>query len=204
MLRYTFNVVVGISGIVLGLILGLIALASVVSADSGSGRAMALAIGVAALMLMAVGTRSFRSRIQATASSISGGNGSTSEQYVTVDRNGCIQVNVQTVAEGRIAIKELRLLKKALAVRKREVTSQQKEIRAGYTDHVRRRRSKVVGGGGIGRFIRVLQTVSRDNTRNNLAKSLEPLEGDKQKIEAASNAVDRAIVQMEEFVLRGS
>lgn len=124
-------------------------------------------------------------------------------QYVTVDKNGDIHINVQNAVEASLAIKKLRLLKKAWAVRKREVTSQQKAIRADYTDNVRRRGSKFVGGGGLGRFIRLMQTGSRDSARAGLARALEPLERKMHEIEAASIAIDRAIGQMEVYVLRG-
>ncbi len=96
--------------------------------------------------------------------------------YVTISDDGHISARYCNVGEARLALKELRLLKKQLALAKRQVKQQQKATRAEHTDYVRRRGSKFIGGGGIGRFIRTVQTISRDHTRYQLANSLAPLE----------------------------
>jgi hypothetical protein len=122
-------------------------------------------------------------------------------QFVTVATNGHIHVNARTAPEAKLAMKELRLLKKGLALRKRDVTNQQRAIRAQYTDSVRHRGSKLPGLGKFGRFIRVMQTSSRDRARRGLATALEPLEKVKQQIDAGVNALDRSIAETEMFVL---
>ena len=75
--------------------------------------------------------------------------------------------------------------------------TEQKAIRAEYTDTVRRRGSKVAGGGGFGRFLRNMQTISNDSARRELANALAPLENTKQRIELAMTASENAIAQLE-------
>lgn len=90
-----------------------------------------------------------------------------------------IYVTAQSVIEAKAAIKELKLKKKEYALVKKEITQQQKLIRAEYTDKVRRQGSKVRGGGHLGSFVRSLQTYNRDSNRRALADRLAPLEQQK-------------------------
>ncbi len=122
--------------------------------------------------------------------------------YVKVSEDGRVTVNIQNLAEARLALQELRLLKKYLALTKRQIKEQQKAIRAEYTDGVRRRGSKFIGGGGIGRFIRVVQTGLRDNTRYQLAEALAPFDKQVQKIEMIQVEVDRVVIQVEAAVIQ--
>ena len=95
---------------------------------------------------------------------------------VTFAEHGEIRVQARNSAEAKLAIKELRAKKKQLSLSKRAITQQQREIRAAYTNLVRQRGSKFIGGGSIGRIIRGFQTFSRDAARSQLAAELAPLE----------------------------
>ena len=75
-------------------------------------------------------------------------------------------------------------------------------IRARYTDEVRNRGSMIRGGGGVGRVVRLFQTVARDGRRAQLAHELAPLEAEKQDIEAVVRAIDGVMIQLEAFVLK--
>jgi len=120
-----------------------------------------------------------------------------SKLHVNVDTSGNVQVNVKNAAEAKLAIKELRLIKKTLGIRKRAVATQQKAVRSQYTDYVRRRGSKVQGGGGLGKFFRLAETADRDAKRAALANALAPLDREKQQIEIAIQKVDLAITQLQ-------
>ena len=109
-----------------------------------------------------------------------------------------------TLAELKQAITILKQKKKELGVQKKAVTMHQQQIRANYTDEVRRRGSKFRGGGGVGRFIRGVQTANRDSVRKDLAKSLEPLEKEKVNIDVAMGKIDIDILRIEEYVTRNS
>jgi hypothetical protein len=119
--------------------------------------------------------------------------------FVTITADGDLRVSARSVAEAKIAIKELKLKKKEYALVKREITQRQKQIRAEYTDSVRQRGSKFRGGGSIGRLVRTVQTINRDADRRTLAQELAPLEQQKNGVEAIINAIDQAILQVEKI-----
>ncbi|WP_373526720.1 hypothetical protein [Nostoc sp.] len=96
--------------------------------------------------------------------------------FVSIDDDGKFHISVESVQDAKIAIKELKLKKKEYALVKREISQQQKVIRAKYTENVRQRGSKIRGGGGLGQLIRTVQTSNRDADRRALAQELAPLE----------------------------
>ncbi len=124
--------------------------------------------------------------------------------FVTITEDGQLLVSAKSIAEAKIAIKELKLKKKEYALIKREISQQQKQIRAEYTDRVRQRGSKFRGGGSIGSFVRTVQTINRDADRRLLAQQLAPLEQKKNVVEAIINAIDQAILQIERYILENS
>jgi hypothetical protein len=129
---------------------------------------------------------------------------SAQNSFVMIDPDDDLRVSARSVAEAKIAIKELKLKKKEYALVKREISQNQKQIRAEYTDSVRQRGSKCRGGGGIGSFVRTVQTISRDADRRILAQELAPLEQQKNTVESTINAIDRAILQIEKFIIENS
>jgi hypothetical protein len=124
--------------------------------------------------------------------------------FVTIAADGNLYVSARSVAEAKIAVKELKLKKKEYALVKREISQTQKQIRAEYTDNVRQRGSKFRGGGSIGSIVRTVQTINRDLDRRTLAQELAPLEQQKNAIESIINAIDRAILQVEKFIIENS
>lgn len=208
MFRRLFALLVGVPLILLGVLLCLFGVVGFFTDSSTSNRGFAIAVGAVGLVLVALGRKLCKSRTvsPSVGTLIPASSGSMSEfgtRYVSVDPSGLIQVNVQDAGEARLAIKELRVLKKALGVHKRRITDQQKAIRAQYTQKVRLRGSMFRGGRGFGRFLRLMQTAGRDADRAQLAVSLEPFERQKQKIERALNQVDSVITQLEARALRG-
>jgi hypothetical protein len=129
---------------------------------------------------------------------------SNQSSFVTIAADGNLHVSARSVAEAKIAIKELKLKKKEYALVKREISQTQKQIRAEYTDNVRQRGSKFRGGGSIGSIVRTVQTINRDLDRRTLAQELAPLEQQKNAVESIINAIDRAILQVEKFIIENS
>jgi len=113
-----------------------------------------------------------------------------------------VTVSANSVAEAKLALKELKLKKKEYGLLKRSVNEREKGIRATYTEEVRTQGSMMRGGGGFGRFVRGIQAVSRDGKRSQLANALAPLEAEKQDIEAMLGAIDSAILQVEAHLLK--
>ncbi|MEH2264323.1 hypothetical protein [Nostoc sp.] len=124
--------------------------------------------------------------------------------FVTIDGDSQLHISFQSSAEAKIAIKELKLKKKEYAFVKREISQQQKIIRAEYTDKVRQRGSKIRGGGSIGRVVRTIQTINRDGDRRALAQQLTPLEQQKNAVDGIINAIDQAILQIERYIIENS
>jgi hypothetical protein len=58
------------------------------------------------------------------------------------------------------------------------------------------------GGGGVGRFVRTVQAGSRVAARQDNAKQLQPYQLQQQKLEAQIMTVDRAIIQVEAYIVR--
>lgn len=115
-----------------------------------------------------------------------------------------LDISLRSVADAKRALKELKLKKKEYALAKRDISQRQKLIRAEYTDTVRRRGSKFRGGGGLGSFIRTVQTFSRDAERSALAQQLAPLERQKNSVDAIINGIDQAILQIESYIVENS
>ena len=123
---------------------------------------------------------------------------------VTVDPNGDITIRARSVPEAKLAIKQLKLIKKELSLEKRSITEKEREIRAIYTDTVRRQGTKFSGGGKVGEYIRKEQTRDRDVVRGKLADLLAPLEYRRRHIEARAIKIDQLIVKLEEYIVRNS
>ena len=124
--------------------------------------------------------------------------------FVTINSDGKLDISVQSLAEAKIAIKELKQKKKEYALRKREISQQQKTIRAEYTDKVCQRGSKVRGSSIMGRLARTLQTSKSDADRRALAQQLAPLEQQKNAVDEKINAIDQAILQIERYNIENS
>ena len=102
---------------------------------------------------------------------------SNSKSFVTILNSGEINISSQTIPEAKIAIKELKLKKKEYTLEKKGVIQKQKEIRANYTDAMRRRRSPRL------HFFPSSEISRRDDARRDLANALKPLDQQKNSIE---------------------
>jgi hypothetical protein len=121
-------------------------------------------------------------------------------RFVTITYDGQVSASYRNKAEAKLAIKELRLAKRELQLSKRELNQQQRAIRGQYTDEVRRRASLVRGGGGVGRFIRAVQTTSRIARRQQFADDIAPLERQKAQIDAMVAAIDQVILKVDVYI----
>jgi hypothetical protein len=120
--------------------------------------------------------------------------------FVNILSNGDIHISAQTVAEAKTAIKELKLKKKEYTLLKKEIIQSQQQIRAEYTDGIRRDGSMIRGGGQLGRAIRQLEGSRRDSKRSALARNLEPLEEKKISVKTTINDIDQGILQLEKLI----
>jgi len=211
-IRALFRLVFFVAGLFLLLLAGVGGLTD----KTQTGRAIAIGLGVVAALLLLISYRLRKTAKPTTTvltSTVTDFVSTTENDFHDVkldtenpfkqvlfddDGNLCVKYSCATTADS--AIKELRLLKRMLVVQKRDATNKAKEIRAGYTDHVRRRGSKLVGGGGFGRFIRAVQTASRDGDRRKLAESLAPIESAKQRIDRTVVEIDAKILEINHYI----
>ena len=123
------------------------------------------------------------------------------KKYVTISPNGEILINVRDVSEAKPALKELKLMKREVANAKRLIMENKRQIRASYTDKVRSRFG-LFGKHGTGGWIRDYQKAERNSSRRRLAKDLDPYEAEQQKLEAQVIALNRAILEVEAYILQ--
>lgn len=201
------KLLLGIPILLLSLLLAYTAVVTFQTDESATARIVTVILGVLSLILFLVGKRFVFNRGN-TDSGGRFGHPQTatildeSFEFVTIASSGKISVHASTAAEAKLAIKELRLLKKSFAIEKRQVRAQKKAIRAEYTHDVRKRGSKFRGRGGFGRFVRSMQTASRDSARADLARALKPLEAEDQRLAHAMRQIDSLIVQVDAQALR--
>jgi hypothetical protein len=111
-------------------------------------------------------------------------------QYVVVYADGGIDIQVRDVAEAKIALKELKLLKLEIGNIKRQVMERKRQIRADYTHRVRQPR--IIFDGKLIRKV----------DRRVLASALAPLDQTQRRIEERRIRLNEAILDIEAFILR--
>ncbi|MEA2516111.1 MAG: hypothetical protein QOJ59_5600 [Thermomicrobiales bacterium] len=122
--------------------------------------------------------------------------GKTASGLVSFDGDR-IRANVKSASEAKMAIKELRVMKKALSADKKAVASRLSEIRAQRQVKLGKRGSMMRGGKGLGRFVRSVQSASRDSERASHATAVAPYEEEKTRIERKMIAIDQMIAKLE-------
>lgn len=120
---------------------------------------------------------------------------------LVVSPNGDMEVRVSSVADAKLAIKQLRLKKKELALEKKVVAAEMTEIRADRRTQVGRQGSMTRGGGDFGKVARAVQRTSRDMARSRHANRLAPLDDEKQRIDTARHRIDTLILDLEHYIL---
>lgn len=201
------KLIVGIPLVLVSVLLAVVAVAGFYTDQSTSGRAIAVFLVFLSIVSIISGKRLIKksssgNSISQFGHALTASAFDQSFQFVTVNSLGNISVHASTAADTKLAIKELRLLRKSFSLEKRQVTAQHKAVRAQHTHDIRQRGSIFRGGGGFGRFIRSMQTASRDSARTHLARALRPLETEQQRIEHAITQIDSLIAQVETQALR--
>jgi hypothetical protein len=112
-------------------------------------------------------------------------------------------LHVNNSAEGKLAIKQLRIKKKELATEKREVAADIAGVRAEYRTKAAGRVYLGRGGGKTGMAVRAGVRAKRRGERMAVEESVVPMEREKANLDARMNAIDRAIAQIETWEMRG-
>ncbi|HXI18813.1 MAG TPA: hypothetical protein VNM48_20805 [Chloroflexota bacterium] len=123
---------------------------------------------------------------------------------VNFEPDGSINLHAKNVEQAKLALKELKLRKKELAIMKKEAAAEAREIRAAATDKNLRRGPAMRGGGSFGRFLRGMDASGRAGDRQTLAKNLAPHEAQRARIDQMLLAVDKAVIQVETYIVKNS
>jgi hypothetical protein len=115
--------------------------------------------------------------------------------------NGKIDVAFNTEAEGKIALQELRLRKKAYNLRKYALSEQERALLDAYAAEAEKPPS-VSGARGGDEMLDYDLVGSWEANRAKLANDLEPLEMEKRQIDAMLQTIESVIVQVEAEMLK--
>src|SRR5215211_7659624 len=97
--------------------------------------------------------------------------------------DGQIRVRATSVAEAKLAIKQLRLRKKAVGLEKREVTQAITAINAERRMQTANQGRMMRGGGNLGQLTRTFQGISRDMDKSRHAARLQPYQQEKARLD---------------------
>ena len=106
--------------------------------------------------------------------------------------------------EAKARLEEVKFKKKDLSLQKKDVMEQQRQRRAEYTENERNRATWGKGAGAaiskdFGKTARKGANVVDSHGRTSLAEDLEPLEQQRQQIEAEIAALDREKLQLDQW-----
>ena len=107
------------------------------------------------------------------------GKSTESRNLVSFNSKGDIKVSASSPGEAKLALRELRFKRKELGIENDQIMTQQRLTRA---DHVRHQGSK----------------------RASLEKQLQPLEVERIRIEARAIVVGKALLQVEDYIMKNT
>ena len=124
------------------------------------------------------------------------------KKFITVSMNGKIApLDIRNICEARLALQQLRLVKKEKILRKQNIDEKIRQIRIDYSNQRARQGSKIHGGGLLGAIVRTFQTVDRDNQRLNIAVEIEPLEKHKRYLQDLIFTLNRYEIELNKIML---
>ncbi len=121
---------------------------------------------------------------------------------IRLDAAGDIVVSVSSVADARLASKDVRLRKRELGVEKKAVTQQMAAMRADYRTSIANRGPSMRGGGNLGKFVRGMDQINRANARSSQANALQPYEVQKQVIDRQIVSLDTLLNQLDGYIIQ--
>jgi len=114
--------------------------------------------------------------------------------------DGSIVLNIRSAADAKVALQQLKLRKRELAVEKKAINTQLAQMRAAHQIKLGNRGSMVRGGGKVGKFVRAVEQGSRDNDRAQYSNQLLPLEQAKARVDARILNVESGIVEVQRYI----
>jgi adenylosuccinate synthase len=114
-------------------------------------------------------------------------------------------VSPVSMEDAKARLDEVKYKKKDLSLQKKEIVEQQRQRRAEYTDSERKRATLGKGVGAaiskdLGKAARKGANVVDSYGRKSMAEDLEPLEEQRQQVEAELQALDREQLELEHWI----
>lgn len=122
-------------------------------------------------------------------------------QLITI-RDGELSGRMGTTAEVKLAIKELKMLKRHLGAEKRQINAQIQAIRSSHNQTIMRRGPSMRGGGTLGKLVRAADQASRKRDRSEHAKTLDPYLAHRAQIDTRINMIEQAVAQLDVALIR--
>lgn len=116
--------------------------------------------------------------------------------------DGQIRLRVSSEEEARLAMKDLQLFRKKVSLERQGISQEMSSARAARQQSMAHRGPAMRGGGGFGRAVRSLDSMSRSMTRSAHASQLAPLQQQKEQYDAAIRELDGLVNQLEHEMLR--
>lgn len=122
-------------------------------------------------------------------------------QLITI-RGGELSGQMGTTAEVKLAIKELKMLKRHLGAEKRQINAQIQAIRSNHHQTIMRRGPSMRGRGALGKLARAADQASRERDRSEHARTLAPYLAHRAQINARINMIEQALAQPDVALIR--
>lgn len=123
-----------------------------------------------------------------------------SDALVNISSDAEIPVKTGSAADSQITLGELKSKREELALDKKKIVEQMNQIRANHAAALENRGSLFQGSENVGRFVKVLQSASREAAQRNLEHDLSPYEEELKKIEAMQTELEQQISEVESFI----
>lgn len=121
---------------------------------------------------------------------------------IRVTSSGAVLCRASSVAEAKLIIKDLKLQKRLIATEKKQVNAVMATMRAEHRTSMANRGPSMRGGGGVGKFIRDMDAISRSSARSRHANALVPYQRQKDHLDRTLVELDSVINQLDAFILR--
>lgn len=114
--------------------------------------------------------------------------------YVVYRADGDVEMHAEVPDDCLKILKELRDKKEEHATRKRELSEEMKQIRNAFSSYLKLQGVGCPGLDTFASFIRLFQTLSREEAKSRLGSEIDPRKAQKTKLDECIFKIDQAII----------
>ena len=123
-----------------------------------------------------------------------------SQSGMVVAEGDTFSIQAETLPDARVALKELKFLKKDLQLEKKMVAADLKVLRTSRSQQVASQGSMMRGGGQGGQVLRTFQRIGRDHDRSKHASNMAPYQQAIAELDERINQVDKVIATLDRHI----